>query len=84
MFNLLGKPLVEYLSSPLIILGLILLSIGFATIILARRITRVARQSNDIENDDGIFVTLRVIGILITVAGFVLCGLFVIYYIIGK
>ncbi len=84
MFNLLGKSLAEYLSDPLIIIGLILLSIGFATIILSRRITRVARQSNEIESNDAIFVTIRVIGILVIIAGFVLCGLFVIYYIINK
>lgn len=84
MFNLLGKPLIEYLSDPLIIIGLILLAIGFATVILARRITRVARQSNEIENNDTIFVTIRVIGIIVLVVGFCLCGWFVIDYIISK
>ena len=84
MFNLLGKPLVEYLSSPLIILGLIALCVGFATIVLARRVTRVARQSNDIESNDAIFITLRVIGVIIALVGFILCGLFVIYYIMGR
>lgn len=84
MFNLLGKPLIEYLSDPLIIIGLILLAIGFATVILARRITRVARQSNEIDNNDTIFVTIRVIGIIVLVVGFCLCGWFVIDYIISK
>lgn len=84
MFNLLGKPLVEYLSDPLIIIGLVLLAIGFATVILAKRITRVARQSNEIESDDGIYITIRVIGIIVLVVGFCLCGWFVIDYIISK
>ena len=84
MFNLLGKSLVEYLSDPLIIIGLVLLAIGFATVILAKRITRVARQSNEIESDDGIYITIRVIGIIVLVIGFCFCCWFVIVYILSK
>lgn len=84
MFNLLGKPLIDYLSDPLIIIGLILLAIGFATVILAKRITRVARQSNEIESNDAIYVTLCVIGIIVLVVGFCLCSWFVIDYILSK
>lgn len=81
MVSLLGKSLGEYLSNPLIIIGLILLAIGFSTMILAKRITRVARQSNEIDGNDGIYVTILVIGIIVTTIGFVLCGWFVVDYI---
>lgn len=81
MNNLLGRSLMEYLHEPYMIVGLVLLSFGIATVALARRITRVARQRNDIENSDAIFCMIRIIGILLMVAGFVICGLDVIYYV---
>lgn len=71
MTNLLGVSLIEFLNQPLIIIGLILLAIGIATVCLAKRITRVARQQNEIDGEDKLCTTFKVIGLLIILAGFI-------------
>ncbi|MBQ3047550.1 MAG: hypothetical protein IJD48_00865 [Clostridia bacterium] len=82
MMNMLGVSLIQFLSSPLIIIGLILLAFGVATVCLAKRITRVARQTNKVGGDDKLYVTFKVIGLLLMMAGFVLVGVDIVLYII--
>jgi len=47
------------------ILALIFVVCGILLVILARRITRIVKGKNDIENNDGIMIFLKVIGILL-------------------
>lgn len=83
MLNMLGVSLAQFLSNPLIIIGLILLAFGIATICLAKRITRVARQENNVNNGDRIYVAFKVIGLLLMTAGFVLIAIDIILYIVN-
>ena len=82
MTNLLGVTLIQFLNQPLIIIGLILLAIGIATVTLAKRITRVARQSNNVDHNDKMYVTFKVIGLLLIVAGFICVAVDIIFYIV--
>lgn len=81
MINLLGVSLVQFLHKPLIIVGLILLSIGIATCVLAKRITRVARQQNEIDPEDRMYTAFKIIGLLLILAGFVCIAVDIVLYI---
>ena len=81
MINLLGVSLIQFLNKPLIIVGLILLSIGIATCVLAKRITRVARQQDEIDPEDRMYTAFKVIGLLLILAGFICVGVDIILYI---
>ena len=83
MINMLGVSLIQFLSNPLIIVGLILLAFGIATVCLAKRITRVARQTNKVDHSDRIYVAFKVVGLLLMVAGFVFVAVDIILYIVN-
>lgn len=84
MKNLLGVSFIEFLNQPLIIVGLILLAFGIATAILAKRITRVARQSDEVDPNDRVYTAFKVIGLLLITAGFVCISVDIILYIVNK
>jgi len=81
MNNLFSISLAQFLGKPLVITGLILIILGISTLCLAKRITRVARQSNNVELDDKIYVTFKVIGLLLMIAGLICISVDVILYI---
>ena len=82
MINMLGVSLIEFLNQPLIIIGLILLAFGIATVILAKRMTRVARQQNEIDQADKIYTAFKIVGLLLILAGFICIAVDIILYII--
>lgn len=84
MVNLLGVSLVQFLNNPLIIIGLILLACGIATCVLAKRITRVARQQNEIEENDRMYTGFKITGLLMIVAGFICVAVDIVMYIIAR
>ena len=84
MFDLLGVSLIQFISKPLIAVGLILIVIGLATVVLAKRITRVARQSNSVSNSDRLYVFLKILGLVLILAGFICISIDIIEYIISK
>lgn len=84
MFNLFGASLNQFLAKPLIVIGLILIVIGLSTVILSKRITRVARQSNKVSNSDGLYVFLKILGLLLILAGFVCISIDIVTYIVNK
>ena len=84
MNNLLGRSLLDYINSPLIIVGLILLAFGLALVVLAKRIARVSAQKNEIDNDDKIYVAFKIAGILLMLAGFILISIDIIIYIVNR
>lgn len=57
---------VDFLTS--IILG----AVGFAVICLARRITKTIRKTNFIAPDDKIYITIKVVGLLLVVIAFLI------------
>ena len=58
-----------------------ILSIGIATCVLAKRITRVARQQDEIDPEDRMYTAFKVIGLLLILAGFICVGVDIILYI---
>lgn len=56
---------VEFLTS--IILG----ALGFAVICLAKRITKTVRKTNLIAPDDKVYITIKIIGLILVVLAFV-------------
>lgn len=84
MNNLLGVSIAQFLGRPLIAVGLILLVIGLVTVCLAKRITRVARQSNNISSKDKLYVILKTIGLLVMLAGFICVSVDIIRYIVNR
>ncbi len=84
MFNLLGVSLIQFLKQPLTLTGCLLLVVGISTAFLARRIARVARKSNNIPNNDKVYVALKIIGLLFVVAGFVCIAVHIILYIVNR
>lgn len=81
MQNLLGRTLMQFLSQPLVLTSLILISVGIAVALLSRRLTRVYRQKNEIKESDKIYVTLKIVGLLLVIAGFALITADIIMYI---
>ncbi len=56
---------VEFITS--IILG----ALGFAVICLAKRITKTIRKTNFISSDDKVYISIKIIGLILVVLAFV-------------
>lgn len=84
MQYLLGRTLAQFLNEPLALIALIIISVGVSLALLARRITRVARQKNDISETDKMYLTLKIIGLLMVVVGFVFITADIILYIFKR
>lgn len=74
----------QFLAEPLVLIGLVLIALGIATAFLARRIARVARQSNNIANNDKVFLFFKILGLLMVATGFVLTAIDVATYILSR
>ena len=84
MIELLGVSLKQFISKPLIAIGLVLIIFGVVAVILAKRISRVARQSDEVSTNDKVYVTLKIIGLLLMLAGFICISVDIIIYIVNK
>lgn len=69
MFSLLlEQTLIEFLTTPNKLVGIIIAALGFALSILAKKITRVARKSDEVSDKDPIYLIML---------GFALCMIMV-------
>ena len=69
MFSLLlEQTLIEFLTTPNKLVGIIIAALGFALSILAKKITRIARKSDEVSDKDPIYLIMR---------GFALCMIMV-------
>ncbi|MGN0798659.1 MAG: hypothetical protein ACI4L7_03780 [Christensenellales bacterium] len=78
---MLGRTLEQFLSEPLVIIGLVLVVLGVSLVALSTRITRAIKHQNDIPADDKINMALKLIGLILILAGLVLIAIYVIVYI---
>lgn len=69
MFAQLCYSLVDMITNPTILTSLILLALGLALSILAKRITRAVRKTADISSDDKLLLLLRAIGVVLMILG---------------
>lgn len=72
MRSLILRPFSEFIQEPLILVGLIMLTVGVAVICSARNIARTVKKTRDIKSNDKAFIIPFAIGILLFLAG-VLC-----------
>lgn len=84
MQNLLCRTLAQFLDQSLVLIGLIGISVGIAIALLSRRIARVAKHKNEINEKDKVYVSLKIIGLIFVVAGFVLIAIDIIMYIVAS
>ncbi len=73
MFHLLNATngFLDTILKPEFLTSIILGAIGFAIICLAKRITRTVRKSNVVMDNDKLYVTLKVVGLIFVVIAFV-------------
>ncbi len=57
----------RYFSMPQVWIAMILCVVGVALVLLARRITRVAKNKDDIADNDRMLVTIKCVGIVMLV-----------------
>lgn len=55
----------ERLQLPMFTAGIVLAVLGVAIGVLAKRITRVVRKSNTIEDNDKVLVSLKLVGLIL-------------------
>lgn len=71
LYNQLCVDLLTFLNQAFVIIGLSALVVGIATVVLAKRFTRVGRKSNEISADDVMYKTFKIVGLVIMLAGFI-------------
>lgn len=64
VFDTFAENFVRRLQMPAIIVAIVFAVVGLALAILARRIARVVRKSNEINDSDSILITVKAIGLV--------------------
>lgn len=66
------KTLIDALTTTEFLTSLILGAIGFAVVCLARRITKTIRKTNFIASDDRVYISFKLVGMILVVIAFVM------------
>lgn len=69
---LLEQTLIDYLSTPNKLVGIILAILGFALSILAKKITKVARKTDNPSNKDPLYLILLAVALCLIMVGLVI------------
>lgn len=69
---LLEQTLIDYLSTPNKLVGIILAALGFALSILAKKITKVARKTDNPSNKDPLYLILLAVALCLIMVGLVI------------
>lgn len=67
--SLLAMSVLDYISQTNVIIGLSLVVIGIVVAMLAMRIARVVRRTNEVSANDSIVLAMRIIGFIFILAG---------------
>ena len=67
LLNTNTESFIRYFSMPQIWIAMILCVVGVAIVLLARRITRVAKNVDKVEDNDRTLVTIKCVGIVLLV-----------------
>jgi hypothetical protein len=70
MNYLLCRTFGEFMSQPAVVMGLMLLSIGIACAVLAKRIATFVCKTEDISPDNKVFVATKIVGLVLILVGF--------------
>ncbi len=68
---LLEATLVEFLSTPNKLVGIILAILGFALSILAKNITKVARKTDTVSSKDPLYLILLAVALCLIMVGMI-------------
>lgn len=64
VFQTFGENFVRRIQMPSIIVALVFAIIGVSLAVLARRVARVARKSNDIADNDAVLISFKAVGLV--------------------
>ncbi len=64
VFQTFGENFVRRIQMPSIIVALVFAVVGVSLAVLARRIARVARKSNEIADNDAVLISFKAIGLV--------------------
>lgn len=64
--------ILEMIKSVEIILGICFAVLGVATSVLARRITRIIRKRNEVDDNDAVLVAIKVVGLVFMLVAFLI------------
>ena len=78
MLSFILKSLADFIEQPLILIGLIAITVGIAVFCSARNIARTVRKSKDVKSNDKAFIIPFTIGILLLCGG-LLCAVMGMY-----
>lgn len=74
MYNvgLLLNSLQDWFATPLGIVAMVVIAIGLAMVLLARNIARFVRKAKEVDNQDRIFITISILGVILMLVGLIL------------
>lgn len=64
VFQEFGENLIRRLQMPAVIVALAFAIIGVSLAILARRVARVVRKSNEIQENDSVLISMKAVGLV--------------------
>ena len=67
--SLLAMSVLDYICQTNVIIGLSLVIIGVVVAMLATRIARVVRKTNEISTNDSVVLAMRILGFVFILAG---------------
>ena len=62
----------KVISDPIYILAIILAAVGIACALLAKRVTKLVRKTDDVQPSDKVLIGMKLVGLALILAGFVL------------
>lgn len=65
----------EWFANPMAVVGVVLAAVGLAMALIARRVTVAVRGTRDIKNDDKVFLSIKVFGLVVILVGLILVAL---------
>lgn len=64
IFQTFGENFVRRIQMPAIIVALVFAVVGVALAVLARRVARVVRKTNEISDNDSVLITFKALGLV--------------------
>lgn len=71
MSFLLDNDILQRLTQPNVLTGIILLVIGMISALLAKKITKIIRRSDKVESDDRVLLTIKAFALVVILASLI-------------
>lgn len=62
----------KVIGDPIYIFAIIFAALGIACALIAKRVTKMVRKTDEVKPDDKLLITLKIVGLVLILAGFVL------------